>query len=165
MEIRSVTPDDDLLAVSNIYERSWKYAYQGMIPQAYLDSIPKGRWAGSIGKNGMHSLVMLEHGTMIGTASYCRSRWAEYPNHGEIVSLYFLPEYIGKGYGTPLFLRCIEELHNLGYSRILLWVLEENARARRFYERNGFVCAEKYLEDVIGGKSIREVLYVMRQEP
>ena len=44
MEIRFADKNDDLLEISGIYERSWKYAYKGIIPQNYLDSIPAGRW-------------------------------------------------------------------------------------------------------------------------
>ncbi len=159
MEIRYVTPNDDPLKISEIYERSWKYAYRGILPQAYLDSIPAGRWAGSIHKPGMRSLVMTDHGEVIGTASFCPSRWPDYADHGEIVSIYFLPDHIGKGYGGALLSRCIEELRLCGYRKVLLWVLEDNHRARRFYEKNGFVCAQVYMDDIIGGKAVREVLY------
>ncbi len=159
MEIRYVRPDDSLLAISNIYERSWKYAYQNIIPQDYLDSIPTGRWANSITKNGMNNLVLLENGLIIGTAGICKSRWENYRDYGEIVSIYFLPEYIGKGYGASLLKKCVEELKKLGFHRILLWVLEENSRARRFYERNGFTCSGEYMNDTIGGKELKEVMY------
>ena len=148
MEIRYVRPDDSLLAISNIYERSWKYAYQNIIPQDYLDSIPTGRWANSITKNGMKSLVLIG-----------KSRWEKYSDYGEIVSIYLLPEYIGKGYGASLLEKCVEELKNLGFDRILLWVLEENSRARSFYERNGFTCSGEYMNDTIGGKELKEVMY------
>ena len=47
MEIRPLRNTDDRFAVSRIYEESWKFAYKGMVPQAYLDSIPAGRWAGA----------------------------------------------------------------------------------------------------------------------
>ena len=159
MEIRFLNETDDPITVSNIYEQSWKYAYKGIIPQDFLDSIPPGRWIRHLGKEDMRHLVMCEDGRMIGTASYCRSRWERYSDYGEIVSIYFLPDYIGKGYGRKLFRRCVDELQNLGYRQILLWVLEENARARAFYEKNGFHCANEYLEDTIGGKQVREVLY------
>ena len=159
MEIRFLSPEDDLSEVSSIYEKSWKYAYQGIIPQDYLDSIPEGRWANGITKNGMHSLVMTDGGRMIGTTGFCRSRWEQYRDFGEIVSIYLLPEYIGKGYGTHLLNRCTEELRRLGFSRILLWVLEENTRARAFYERNGFLCSDACRDDMIGGKELREVMY------
>lgn len=141
MEIRYIRQNDALSEISSIYEKSWKSAYRGIIPQDYLDSIPKGRWADSITKAGMHSLVMTDGGKMIGTASFCRSRWEQYSDFGEIVSIYFLPEYIGRGYGALLLQHCTEELNRLGFRRLLLWVLEDNTRARIFYEKNGFICS------------------------
>lgn len=159
MEIRFLRQDDDLFAVSNVYEASWKYAYKGMIPQDYLDSIPKGKWAGSITKAGMHALVMIENGCIIGTACICRSRWEDFKNFGEIVSIYFLPEYIGNGYGTQMLKRCIEELKRFGFTELLLWVLEDNIRARLFYEKNGFRFTGEYRNDNIGGKDLREMMY------
>lgn len=159
MEIRTVGKNDDMLEISNIYESSWKFAYKDIIPQNYLDSIPKGRWAGSITKDGMTSFVLLENGRMIGTAAICKSRWGQYSDYGEIVSIYLLPDFIGHGYGSFLLKRCIEELNSLGFDKILLWVLEDNIRARRFYEKNGFVCSEIYLNADICGNALREVMY------
>lgn len=78
MKIRYVTPIDDPLDISEIYEKSWKYAYRNIIPTEYLDSIPAGRWANSINKADMHSLVITENNRIIGTASFCKSRWEQY---------------------------------------------------------------------------------------
>lgn len=161
MEIRYVTSMDNPLDISEIYEKSWKCAYRDIIPTDYLDSIPKGRWANSITKVGMHSLVITENNRIIGTASFCKSRWKQYNEYGEIVSIYFLPEYMGKGYGHYLLNACIEELKKSGYHKILLWVLEENQRARKFYENNGFVCTDNILYDNIGGKDLREMMYLL----
>ena len=163
MEIRYINQSDDLLEISNIYESSWKYAYKDIIPQDYLDSIPTGHWASSINKNGMNNLVVIENGRIIGTASICKSRWQQYSDYGEIVSIYFLPAYMGKGFGQQLLKRCIEELNILGHDKILLWVLEDNQRARSFYEKNGFSCSEIYLNDNIGGKDLKEVMYYIVQ--
>ena len=160
MEIRYVAQSDDPLEISNIYESSWKYAYKNIIPQDYLDSIPKGHWADNINQESRNNLVVIEDGVIIGTASFCKSRWEEYSDYGEIVSIYFLPEYIGKGYGSLLLKRCVEELQQRGFDKMLLWVLEDNCRARSFYEKNGFLCAEVFLEDNIGGKDLREAHYL-----
>ena len=46
MIIRYLQQKDDLLEISNIYECSWKYAYRDIIPQDYLNSIPKAKVAG-----------------------------------------------------------------------------------------------------------------------
>lgn len=159
MEIRYINQNDDLFEISNIYEYSWKYAYKDIIPQDFLDSIPKGRWANSINREGMNNLVLIENGLVVGTASFCKSRWEKYIDFGEIVSIYFLPDYIGKGYGGHLLKRCIDELGKLGFTKLLLWVLEDNKKARRFYEKNGFNYTNEYINDCIGGKEIREVMY------
>lgn len=71
----------------------------------------------------------------------------------------FCPEYMGKGYGKKLIKAVIEELMKLGYRDILLWVLEDNKRARVFYEKAGFTFGNCFLDDNIGGKKLREALY------
>lgn len=159
MEIRYINQSDDPSEISNIYENSWKYAYRDMIPQEYLNSIPAGHWARSIHTVGMNTLILMENGMMIGTASFCQSRMEEYSDYGEIVSIYLMPDYMGKGYGTLLLGKCMDELKRCGFDKILLWVLEENHRARRFYEKNGLICTKIFKEDTIGGKKLREVLY------
>ena len=162
MEIRRIKQTDDRYAVSRIYEESWKFAYKNIIPQSFLDSIPAGRWASRLDAAEMNTLVMIENDDFIGTSSYCKSRFPEFSGFGEIVSIYLLPDYIGKGYGKPLLDAVIGELAKLGYRDIFLWVLEDNLRARKFYEKAGFVQSNEYLDDNIGGKKLREIRYIRR---
>ena len=157
MEIRPLRESDDRLEVSRIYEESWKFAYRGIIPQAYLDTIPIGRWAANRDLEG--SLVLEEGGQLIGTARTGPSRWPKYPDSGEIVSLYLLPEFTGRGYGRPLLAAAVGTLADQGYRDVLLWTLEENRRARRFYEKAGFVSTGDFMDNIIGGRPLREVLY------
>ena len=70
--------------------------------------------------------------------------------------------YWGKGYGRKLMRVVMSELKEQGFSEVFLWVLEENTRARRFYEMFGFTCTDDYREDIIGGKQLREVRYVYK---
>ena len=164
MEIRYLNKNDDKKAISRIYEESWKAAYKGIIPQDYLDSIPKGRWINNLEKQGWNTMVCLENGSYIGTSSFCKSRFEEYPEDGEIISIYFLPEYRGKGYGRKLFEAVLSELKKQGFKDKFLWVLEENRRARQFYELFGFKCTADYRKDIIGGKAVKEVRYVLKSE-
>lgn len=159
MEIRHISQNDDRIAISRIYEESWKFAYKNIIPQSYLEGIPAGRWVSNLDKEGMNTLVLIEEGIFIGTSSYCKSRFSDFSNLGEIVSIYFLPQYIGKGYGKLLLDAVIGELEQLGFRDIFLWVLEDNLRARKFYEKAGFTSSGNYLEDNIGGKKLREIQY------
>ena len=159
MEIRHIKKSDDRLAISTIYEQSWKYAYKDIIPQSYLDSIPEGRWAANLDKEGLNTVVIIEDGRFNGTSSYCKSRFSDFPDFGEIVSIYLLPQYMGKGYGKLLLDAVIKELVLLGFDDIFLWVLEENHRAKKFYEKAGFTASGHYLDDNIGGKDLREMQY------
>lgn len=162
MEIRLLRETDDRLEISRIYEESWKFAYRGIVPQAYLDAIPIGRWAMNRDQEGRRSLVLKEGGRLIGTVCTGPSRWPEYPDFGEIISLYLLPEFVGRGYGGPLLAAAVETLAGQGFRDVLLWVLEENRRARRFYEKHGFCPTGDFMEQEIGGKPLREALYCLR---
>ena len=159
MEIRYVSQNDDRYELSRIYEESWKYAYKGIIPQSYLDSIPSGRWSAHADREGMYTLVAAEDNKLIGTASFCKSRFEKFADYGEIVSIYLLPEYIGKGYGKMLFEAVMKELIKLGFKDVFLWVLEDNTRAMTFYEKSGFSYSGEFLDDNIGGKDLRELQY------
>ena len=160
--IRRIQPEDDRQEISNIYEKSWKSAYAGIVPQAYLDSIPRGRWASKIDSPGWITLVCELNGKLIGTSSVCRSRFDSFPEAGEVISIYFLPEYMHKGYGKQLFSAAIRELSE--YEEIFLWVLEDNMNARRFYESQGFIVTDDIIEDDTGGKTLREVRYKLTKK-
>ena len=162
MEIRYIASSDDRTAISRVYEESWKYAYRGIIPQKFLDALPESRWADKIDTPGWNMMVCIENGEYIGTSSFGKSRFENYPDAGEVISIYLLPDYMGKGYGSKLMDAVINELRKQGFIEVFLWVLEENKRARQFYEKYGFESTNEYLEDNIGGKELREVRYVYR---
>lgn len=56
----------------------------------------------------------------------------------------------------------VDGLAELGYTYVFLWVLEENMRARAFYEKFGFQNSGDYLNDNIGGKDLRELRYIYK---
>ncbi len=77
----------------------------------------------------------------------------------ELYALYVAPAYWSTGAGRALMGRVLEEARAEGYPRIVLWVLEQNARARRFYERAGFRQRDRTHQlDWLGG--VPEVSYV-----
>lgn len=69
LEIRHIQQEDDRMAISRIYEEGWRFAYRGIVPQDYLDSIPAGSWASCVNRESVGSLVMEEDGKLIGTSS------------------------------------------------------------------------------------------------
>jgi ribosomal protein S18 acetylase RimI-like enzyme len=81
-------------------------------------------------------------------------RGEEAPGVGEIFALYVLSEYYGMGLGRMLLEAGLKKLEN--YPRIVLWVLKDNARAIRFYEKCGFrPTGEELVSPNIGAVEIR----------
>jgi len=57
---------------------------------------------------------------------------------GELYALYLLPAWWSAGVGRALMTSVLDTLRSNRYRQVVLWVLADNARARRFYERAGF---------------------------
>ena len=52
----------------------------------------------------------------------------------DVDDLYVHPDYHGRGFGTRLLKKALERLG----PPVWLWVFQENAKARAFYEKHGF---------------------------
>lgn len=59
-------------------------------------------------------------------------------NPVELVRIYLLPEFIGKGLGSTLMNACLQEARSKNHDMIWLGVWEQNERAIAFYEKWGF---------------------------
>ena len=160
MNIQKITRNDDLESIGNIYAQSWKVAYSGIIPQDYLDNLTGGQWVNVLADSKYDTYVILEDGKYVGAVSVCAARDEKMANYGEIVSLYLLPEYFGQGYAKPLFDCAVNALLEKGYRNIYLWVLNENIRAQRFYEKQGFHKNGNTFFSEIAGKELTDVRYV-----
>jgi GNAT superfamily N-acetyltransferase len=67
------------------------------------------------------------------------------------------PGYVGAGVGKLLM---IDALEHLG-PRAVLWVLSGNARARRFYERGGWVFDGTTRDEAMGGEMTHQLRYAI----
>ena len=160
MEVRYMISTDDRMTISEIYEKGWKFAYKGIVPKDYLDSIPQGHWVSNLDHQDRNTLVCVDNDKLVGTSSFSKSRFEQFQGWGEIISIYLLPDYFGKGYGKLLMEAVLSELKGQGYENVFLWVLEENSRARNFYGQFGFLPTDDFLDVNIGGKDLREIRYV-----
>lgn len=166
MEIRYAVRED-IPGMGRVYVDTWKAAYQGMIPQEFLDGLCAEHWEEGYRKNlgaeGKPSAaVLLEGGQVIGVSSFAKSRDDDLsPTYGEIISIYVLPEYWSMGYGKHLLKFAVEELKNLNFSDCALWTLEENHRAQRAYERFGFARDGARKTGEFSGKQVWEIRYRM----
>jgi GNAT superfamily N-acetyltransferase len=88
-----------------------------------------GRWEELIGAGEHRVLIAERNGEAVGVVAVRR---------GWLDGLYVVPELWGTRVASELHDAGLDHLRSLGERGCRLWVLEENARARRFYERRGW---------------------------
>lgn len=78
---------------------------------------------------------------------------------GEVSLIYLSPDEVGKGVGRALFAYAVEDLRQRGYAQAVLWVLEGNGRARKFYEAAGWTPDGRHKSEKRPGAVLHEVRY------
>ncbi|MFC9606924.1 GNAT family N-acetyltransferase [Streptomyces niveus] len=164
--VRAMTADD-CDAVAAVRIGGWRWAYAGLIPQAHLDAMSveedaaRRRTLLAEGDGRVVNVVAERDGQVVGWGCLGPCRDTDAPDGaGELYALYVRPDHVSTGVGRTLLDTLLERGSANGHSPLLLWVLKENHRARRFYEKAGFRRdgAEEPFE--VGGVVVPEVRYV-----
>lgn len=143
MEIREAT-SADARAIAEVHTRSWQVAYRGLIDQVYLDSLSvddgEMAWVERLERDPAGVWVACEDLKVVGFASVGPSPDDDdHPQKvGHLFTLYMAPESFGGGAGAALLDEATAHLREVGFHEVTLWVLDNNAGARRFYERHGW---------------------------
>jgi RimJ/RimL family protein N-acetyltransferase len=179
--IRSASPAD-ATQIAAVRRDSWFAAYEGIISRTIIDraTAPDGGsgvrqsfrtrpWQRMIAAVAASSPQPPEAGDsapgIVGYASFgpeldvLDAPWphplSAEGREGRVAELYALyvhPAWWSTGTGRALMDRVLARVSAAGYLCIILWVLEDNARARRFYERAGFAPdGARHVLDGLGG--------------
>ena len=153
----------DADAIGRVQVETWRVAYAGLLPQETLDAFDvEGRqrmWREGLARTprpGSATFVAVSDHEVIGfaTVGACDSE----EGTGELYAIYVDPSSWGTGAGRSLIERSERSLRDAGFARALLWVLEGNERAERFYRAAGWEHdGEK--EDVFQGATVVERRY------
>lgn len=164
---RAVLADAETIGL--VHVRSWQAAYRGKIPQDYLDGLDPVRrahvWRQIIeesepSRDGV-LVAVAEGGGITGFTNFGPSRDgnADPTVTGEVYAIYVAPDSWGTGTGRALMGDAIKEMARLGYADAVLWVLDSNERARRFYALAGWEEDGASKTDGSRGFNITEVRY------
>ncbi|MGW6576897.1 N-acetyltransferase family protein [Streptomyces sp. NPDC054945] len=157
-----VMTESDVSAVSEIRVTGWKAAYAGIVPQPYLDRMTvdadarrRRQFFTKPDKVSLDLVAVDTAGSVVGWACLGPAR----TTGGELYTLYVRPSLIGSGIGRALVQDVHANARARGFDSVLLWVFADNARARRFYERAGYVADGGVQADDYDGVSVTEVRY------
>jgi GNAT superfamily N-acetyltransferase len=162
---------DDAAAIADAHTRAWQAAYEhvfGAENLATIDSERRRRWWERCVREGLETVLVAEKdGRVVAFASLGPAREdaarddaaREDAARGELYAIYALPEAWGSGAGPALLEAGVEALREGGYREAILWVLDDNPRARRFYEREGWTPDGGTKTDAFFGVRVTEVRY------
>jgi GNAT superfamily N-acetyltransferase len=160
VQLRPVT-DDDLRAVGALHFHSRATAYADIVsPEALAHGSPEalGEWWAERWKweRDTHRLTVAVDGSALAGFSYLGP--SEEDGVAELYAIHANPAYVGTGVGRALMIDALPALARLG-DRAVLWVLEANQRARRFYERGGWAPDGITRTEAIGGEPVAQLRY------
>jgi GNAT superfamily N-acetyltransferase len=155
----------DAAEISGVQRDSWLAAYEGIIAHEIMDRVtapddgarvrqvfrtrPWQRMVVAVAQNPTGQSPADQPG-IVGYASFGPELdvFAPWPHPvspagrqgqvGELYALYVHPAWWSTGTGRALMDHVLAKVSSAGFPNVMLWVLERNARARRFYERAGF---------------------------
>jgi ribosomal protein S18 acetylase RimI-like enzyme len=168
--VRDAVPGD-ADDVARVHVASWQVAYDHIFPADALARLDEGTdrraafWLREIRARTplAGTLVAESDGEVVGFVDVRPSRDddAEPDRTAELTAIYVAPQAWGTGAGRQLMAEALERLRQLEFEDATLWVLEDNPRARRFYERAGWHADGAAKEDEFLGTRVREVRYRM----
>ena len=176
--IRSASASD-AAQIGAVMRASWQAAYQGIIASEVIDRVTAPDGGARVRQSfrtrpWQRTLVAVEKRDaadgIVGYALFGPEQdvlGAPWPHplspegqQGQVAELYALyvhPDWWSTGAGRALMGGVLDAVSAARYSSVRLWVLRDNSRARRFYERAGFAPdgARHVLEGLGGVTEIR----------
>jgi putative acetyltransferase len=95
----------------------------------YPREVVHARWAAAVAEPETRALIAVSNNEPVGAACV---------TDGWLEGFYVVPKRWGTGLADELHGAALDAMRSLGSASCRLWVLEDNMRARRFYERRGW---------------------------
>jgi GNAT superfamily N-acetyltransferase len=161
--VRTAAPDD-AEGIARVHTTTWQTAYRGVVPDEVLDGLDPVRraafWRRALAEPADRARVRVavDDGEVVGFASVGPARDEDVRASGfaELQAVYVHPSRWGDGTGPALLDAALAGVAAPG---VVLWVLADNPRARRFYERAGFTADGATRVEHVGGRDLVEVRY------
>lgn len=149
----------DADAIAEVHARTWQAAYEHVFGAERLAERPPDvpMWTRILSNERVSVHVAEADGRIVAFVSVGPSR--DDDAEGELYAIYALSEAWGTGAGSALMQAGVGSMRDAGYSDAILYVLGDNPRARRFYEREGWALDGGTKRDEFLGVEVTELRY------
>jgi ribosomal protein S18 acetylase RimI-like enzyme len=144
MIIRDATKND-VTGVASLHAESWRSSYRGILSDDYLENHVHrdrlGLWQERFSGMSRRAMFVIVADMSPGLGGFA----CAFPDQDVVFgsfldNLHVAPQLTGQGIGRHLLAETARRLHaNGSRAGLYLWVIEQNRRARQFYERAGAV--------------------------
>lgn len=165
--IRPATPKD-AAAIASVHVRTWQAAYRGLLPEDALAAMTaeqrRPTWDHRLAAPppGHATFVAEADERVIGFSSVGRTRDAGDSRTAsdtfEVFTLYVEPESQREGTGALLLREAEAAMRRAGAARGILWVLDGNEPAIRFYRKHGWLPTGEHKREALFGIDAQELL-------
>ena len=143
---RAIPGDEQVLAY--IQTKSWKAAFAGILSPEELErctDIQKAEqmYHNVLRRDGCNMAIEFVDGKPHCIAAWGKNRCDLSDTVGELICIHSLQNNWAKGYGSAMMEYVLVQLQQAQYESVILWVFEENSRAKKFYEKHGFELTEQ----------------------
>jgi GNAT superfamily N-acetyltransferase len=122
---------------------AWKESYKGIVDDEYLslinnesEIIKMEKKLNSLLDDGSRRFLLKYNNQYVGILRVRITKYDNYKEYGELGALYLLDGFKGLGFGRILFNKAIEELKDMGYSKMIIGCLSNNP-SNEFYKHMG----------------------------
>lgn len=151
--IKTMETPEEIEGKSLVHWQTWREAYDDLLPAEFQETMTLDRCRFFSQKYPENTLIAMDGKKVVGFISYGNFR-DEAIQAGEIIALYVLKDYYGKGVSKQLMHAAFVALDQ--FSEIYLWVLKDNKRAIAFYQKMGFTFDDQ--EQILKlGKPVKEL--------
>ena len=156
----------DAARLAEIHVAAWRRAYRDIFPAEVLLGVSVERrtrdWTQWLATPGTWSFVAEHEGRAVGFATIGSLRANGRPVRSalEVRRLYVDPEHWRRGIGSGLHEQVLVEARARRFTKLVLWVLTQNRRARAFYAAHGFE-PDRTRSVTIGGHPVDETRYCL----
>jgi GNAT superfamily N-acetyltransferase len=162
----------DIPDLARIHIAGWKATYDGLVDPDFLNALSVEKrekdWEGWLAAGDSTVLIARQDGAAAGFISVGRMRTPPpgsshiRPTYSaEVYAIYLLSEFWRQGVGRALMHAAAAELKTQKHSSLCLWVIEQNTRAKSFYDHlSGQKIGKKKAE--IGSRTLTEICYGWR---
>jgi GNAT superfamily N-acetyltransferase len=132
----------DAEGIARAHTASWRTSYRGLLPEAVLARIDVDQraasWRRTLQDRSLLTLVAYDttHHDIVGLCDAGKSRGTT-PRAGEIYRMYLEHHARRHGLGREMFELVTAWLRSRALDSLVIWVLDTNHPARRFYEAMG----------------------------